>query len=141
MGVSAQVSNMLVSKNYANYPHWVGNQEKIEDGIRFVYEMNYDKENDQIKSVDENGEYLKLEKPLWHGGTASIGKTSKKIFNKWITDIESPYFGLPYYDPDDKEAAAFAKIFSVGGADGNDELAIYDDGTLVARRVKLVEEV
>lgn len=101
----------------------------------------YDKEKDQIKSVDEEGNYLKLEKPLWHGGTASIGKTSKKIFNKWITDIESPYFGLPYYDPDDKEAAAFAKIFSVGGADGNDELAIYDDGTLVARRVKLVEEV
>ena len=101
----------------------------------------YDKEKDQIKSVDEEGNYLKLEKPLWHGGTAAIGKTSKKIFNKWITDIESPYFGLPYYDPDDKEAAVFAKIFSVGGADGNDELAIYDDGTLVARRVKLVEEV
>lgn len=48
MGVSVQVSNMLLEKNYANFPHWVGNQEKIEDGIRYVYEMNYDKENNQI---------------------------------------------------------------------------------------------
>lgn len=48
MGVSVQVSNMLVAKNYANYPHWIGNQEKIENGIRYVYEMSYDKENNQI---------------------------------------------------------------------------------------------
>ncbi|MBE5813280.1 MAG: sodium ion-translocating decarboxylase subunit beta [Clostridiales bacterium] len=47
-GVSVQVSNMLLAKNYANFPHWIGNQEKIEDGIRYVYEMNYDKENNQI---------------------------------------------------------------------------------------------
>jgi hypothetical protein len=101
----------------------------------------YNKDTGLIESVDENGDFLRLETPLWHSGSAAIGKTSKKIFNKWITDKDSPYFGLPYYDPNDVHATSFAKIFSVGGADGNDELAIYDDGTLVARRVKLMEEV
>ena len=47
-GVSVKVSNKLVEKNYANYPSWIGNQEKIEDGIRYIYQMDYDKENNQI---------------------------------------------------------------------------------------------
>jgi len=48
MGVAVQVSNKLVEKGYANYPHWVGKLEKIEDGIRYVYEMNYTKDSNPI---------------------------------------------------------------------------------------------
>lgn len=48
LGVSVQVSNKLLEKNYTNYPMWVGNQEKIEDGIRYVYQMDYDKDEKQI---------------------------------------------------------------------------------------------
>lgn len=86
MGVSVQVSNMILGKNYANFPHWIGNQEKIEDGIRYVYEMNYDKEIDQIflekynyenKEVIEkirinslNGDEIRLQKVLTSTGFA-----------------------------------------------------------------------
>jgi hypothetical protein len=79
--------------------------------------------------------------PKWHAGTANIGKTSDYLFNKWVTDISSQRHGLPYYDPSDTEARIFSKIFSVGGADGDEQLAIYDDGTLVARKVKFTESV
>ena len=48
MGVAVQVSNKLAEKGYANYPHWVGKLEKIEDGIRYVYEMNYTKDSNPI---------------------------------------------------------------------------------------------
>ena len=48
LGVSVQVSNKLLEKNYSNYPMWVGNQEKIEDGITYVYQMDYDKDEKQI---------------------------------------------------------------------------------------------
>lgn len=48
IGVSVKVSNKLLEKNYYNYPMWVGNQEKIEDGIRYVYQMEYNKEKEQI---------------------------------------------------------------------------------------------
>jgi hypothetical protein len=79
--------------------------------------------------------------PKWHAGAANIGKTSDYLFNKWVTDTSSQRHGLPYYDPSDTEARIFSKIFSVGGADGDDQLAIYDDGTLVARKVKFTESV
>ena len=82
-----------------------------------------------------------LASPIWHAGTAQIGKTSKYLFNKWVTDRNSPYYGLPYYDKLATDEKIFAKIFAVGGADGNDELAIYDDGTLVARRIKLTGSI
>lgn len=47
-GVDVKVSNKLLEKNYANYPFWIGNQEKVEDGVRYIYQMDYDKEQNQI---------------------------------------------------------------------------------------------
>jgi hypothetical protein len=58
----------------------------------------YDKETDTIVSKDEKGNSLTLPEPIWHASTASIGKTSPMIFNKWVTEKTSPYYGLPYYD-------------------------------------------
>jgi len=55
-GVSVEVSNKLVEKNYANYPSWIGNQEKIEDGVRYIYQMDYDKENNKIVLSKSNYE-------------------------------------------------------------------------------------
>jgi len=86
MGVSVQVSNKLVAKGYANYPHWIGTQERIEDGVRYVYEMNYTKDSNPIilekynyetKEVVEkfrinslNGEEIVLKKILTPTGFA-----------------------------------------------------------------------
>ena len=82
-----------------------------------------------------------FDKPIWHAGTTVIGKTSEYLFNKWVEDRDSDLYGLPYYDKNDKNAKAFAKIFAIGGADGNEELVIYDDGTLVANKIKLTGSV
>ena len=48
LGVSVQVYNKLAGKDYANYPYWIGTQERIEDGVRYVYEMNYTKDSNPI---------------------------------------------------------------------------------------------
>jgi len=85
-GVAVQVSNKLAEKGYANYPHWVGKLEKIEDGIRYVYEMNYTKDSNPIilekynydtKEIVEkfrinslNGEEISLKKILTPTGFA-----------------------------------------------------------------------
>ncbi len=103
-GVSVQVSNMLLSKNYANYPYWIGNQEKIEDSIRYVYEMNYDKNTNQIflekytydaKEVIEkirinsvNGEEIILKKVLTPTGFAGSSLNRIELYKNgdvyWI---------------------------------------------------------
>lgn len=60
-GVSVDVSNKLAEKAYANYPFWIGNEEKIEDGIRYLYEMKLDKKLNQIilsKYVCETSEVV-----------------------------------------------------------------------------------
>ena len=38
----------MAEKGYANYPYWIGTQERIEDGVRYVYEMNYTKDSNPI---------------------------------------------------------------------------------------------
>lgn len=49
MGVSVDVSNSLSKiEKTAPYPYWVGNREKIENGVRFVYQMDYDAEGKLI---------------------------------------------------------------------------------------------
>ncbi len=50
-GVSAQVSNQLdetAAKKGLNYPYFIGNVEKIEDGVRYVYETKLDEEAREI---------------------------------------------------------------------------------------------
>jgi bla regulator protein BlaR1 len=55
LGVSVDVSNMMVANaKLSNFPFWVGNRERIEDGIRYVYQVDYDAEAHTIV-------YLKLE--------------------------------------------------------------------------------
>ncbi len=65
-GVSIQVSNKLCdASKYRNsfqyYPDWIGNLERIEDGVRYVYEMALDKKAGEIiytKSVYDTGEII-----------------------------------------------------------------------------------
>lgn len=47
-GVSIDISNKLVTKEYASYPHWIGTEEKIEDGVRYVYERIFNKERNEV---------------------------------------------------------------------------------------------
>lgn len=49
MGVSVEVSNNLENiLKYEPYPYWIGNKELIEKGIRFVYQMDYNKNENKI---------------------------------------------------------------------------------------------
>lgn len=73
----------------------------------------------------------KFETPIQHKSTAIIGKTSEYIYNSWSN------MGIPYYDIDDLTKDNFVKILSIGSNKDKEQLAIYDDGTLVARNVKL----
>ena len=49
LGVSVQVSNtMIANKKTANYPFWIGNLERLEDGTRFFYELSFDEKTQTI---------------------------------------------------------------------------------------------
>lgn len=44
-GVNVEVSNKIFEyEELGKYPYWIGSQEYIEDGTRYVYEMSYNKE-------------------------------------------------------------------------------------------------
>lgn len=50
-GVSVEVSNHLAElekDRLYGYPYWIGNLEKLEDGVRYVYELSLDKDDEQI---------------------------------------------------------------------------------------------
>ena len=48
-GVNSNVSNILVeNKDLDRYPYWIGNIERLEDGSRYVYALDFDKENKKI---------------------------------------------------------------------------------------------
>lgn len=50
-GVSVEVSNKLEDfyKAHNNYPSFIGTREKLENDVRMVYEMSYQKNQDEIK--------------------------------------------------------------------------------------------
>ncbi|MEA4954471.1 MAG: M56 family metallopeptidase [Pseudoflavonifractor sp.] len=48
VGVSVDVSNGINDKLFADYPMWIGNRETLENGVRYVYEMSYNKEGHEI---------------------------------------------------------------------------------------------
>jgi hypothetical protein len=85
-----------------------------------------------------NATYAQDGKTIKHSSSAKIGKVENKIYNSWGKD------GLPFYDPDKKDGT-FVKIFAAGrsadASDNNEELVIYDDGTLTANNVKLTGTV
>lgn len=72
---------------------------------------------------------------IFHKSSAILGKTNGKVYNEW--DGNTPQF-IPQYDEDGKFilTPTFAKILTIETG-GNENLAIYDDGTLVANRLKL----
>lgn len=42
LGVSVEISNALSGKGILeHYPYWIGNTEQLEDGLRYVYQMEY----------------------------------------------------------------------------------------------------
>lgn len=42
IGVSVEVSNMMSeNKSLSEYPYWIGNLERVEDGTRYVYSLDY----------------------------------------------------------------------------------------------------
>ena len=50
LGVNTNVSNILVeNKVLDSYPYWTGNVERLEDGVRYVYALDFDREDRQIR--------------------------------------------------------------------------------------------
>lgn len=48
-GVNTSVSNLLVeNKALGSYPFWIGNVERLEKGIRYVYALDFDRDNKKI---------------------------------------------------------------------------------------------
>ena len=49
-GISVEVSNKLceMDEQLENYPYWIGSQEELEGGVRYVYELALAKESEQI---------------------------------------------------------------------------------------------
>lgn len=48
-GVSAEVADKVTDQSdRLGFPYWIGNLEQVEDGVRYVYEMSYDRENGVI---------------------------------------------------------------------------------------------
>ena len=50
VGVSVEVSNQIMeNRELENYPYWIGNVERLEEEIRYVYALTADKENQKIR--------------------------------------------------------------------------------------------
>lgn len=56
LGVSVEVSNNLqvFYKEHSYYPSFIGTRERLENGVRVVYEMNYEKNQEEIKFIKYN---------------------------------------------------------------------------------------
>ena len=69
----------------------------------------------------------------WHSTKTKIGYAGKYLYNTWVN-------GLPSYNRN-LTSPTFAKIFSVADGEGNEQLVIYDNGTLVANDIKFTGSV
>lgn len=89
------------------------------------------------EGIDANGTIFPLpnNKQIVHKSNTILGRTNGLIYNAWDDK------GLPYFDTT-KDTGYFTKIFAVGsGEGGNEELVIYDDGTLSANNIRLTGSI
>ena len=84
---------------------------------------------------NSSGELQTLNEAITHKSNTILGRTNGLIYNDWTTE------GVPYYNINNKNGT-FTKIFAVGNGEGdNEELVIYDNGTLVANNIKLTGSI
>lgn len=85
---------------------------------------------------NENGQLLSIVDGKAHESQVLLGKTNDLIYNSWSAD------GLPYYDASKSGSTNdFVKIFSVGRNANDEQLVVYDDGTLTANKIKLTGSI
>ena len=74
VGVPVEVSNQLLERQELGaYPFWIGVSEQLEDGQRFVYELNYDTEKKQIFYTKYRYEdHLIIEQFVFDGLTGAL---------------------------------------------------------------------
>ena len=72
--------------------------------------------------------------PKWHITTSRLGRAGRYIYNTWIN-------GYPSYDPNLVDNPTFVKVLAIGDGEENQQLVIYDDGTLVANNIKFTGDV
>lgn len=78
VGISVEVSNALLDRNRfdsdspaAYGPDWIGTVERLEDGVRYVYECSYDQNRNEIiyaKKRYNTGEVI--DQDIYDGETA-----------------------------------------------------------------------
>ncbi|WP_178314772.1 hypothetical protein [Lacrimispora sp. 210928-DFI.3.58] len=88
-GVEVKISNQLVgSKELADYPFWIGSKEKLEDGIRYIYAQELDKEKGRImfRKTDYGSGNVE-EEYVFDAGTGAL--LSKKDNNTPLTSAPS----------------------------------------------------
>jgi len=77
VGVSVDVSNGINDKLFADYPMWIGTRETLENGVRYVYEMSYNKEGHEIDFTKyEYGTNKIVERSRLDSKTGEIIKTT-----------------------------------------------------------------
>lgn len=69
------------------------------------------------------------------GLVTKLGRIDDNIYNGWSDT------NLPIYDSNKKNEPTFVKVFTVGNTTGNEQLVIYDDGTLTANNIKLTGSI
>lgn len=94
----------------------------------------------KYQNLDDKGEPGQTESfatPQWHASGAKLGKTNDYLYNSWSDK------GYPYYDPSYNASSrpVFAKVMTVGNAEGNENFAIYDDGTVIANNIRFTGSV
>lgn len=78
------------------------------------------------------------EKIIQHIASTTLGKVDDNIYNSWTAQ------GIPVYDSAQEANPEFVKVFAVGTNNGgayNEELVVYDDGTLAANKVRLTGSI
>lgn len=94
----------------------------------------------QIAVIDgDKYEIKNLKNPINHTTQAILGRTNGVIYNDWQLDPKKEYYNSPIYNVEKaSELPTFTKIFAVGD---QEDLVIYDDGTLVANNIKLTGSI
>lgn len=105
-----------------------------------------------IETKTENGKEVEVLSSKSHQGQAWLGtpyagmpdyEGKDEIYNDWLPaeDGYGDYKGMPRYDFSEKAKGnpTFVPVFTVK-ANGQDNLIIYDDGTIMARHIKLLDQ-
>lgn len=82
--------------------------------------------------LSSEGQVGSFTNPIEHESASTLGKIEDVLYSRWGSN--GPYWN----DADIGDTGLhFVKLFSIGNTSNNENLAIYDDGTIIAREIRL----